>query len=115
MKLSKAQTEVMERAKKDIDKARAMDYPEWLRETDHYFQVPKWADGELKEYIDERWRKAVEEEYHKKYWEDERNGIVLTHCNSRTLAKLEQLGLIEIIEDSNGQTFGIDTVKVLNY
>jgi len=53
--------------------------------------------------------------YLKKYWEEHRNGIVLTHCNSRTLAKLEEYGLIKIIEDSNGEQFGIDTVQVLNY
>ena len=56
-----------------------------------------------------------EKEVMKKYWEEHRNGIVLTHCNTKTLQKLESYGLIEIIYDSTGEDFGIDTIKVLNY
>jgi hypothetical protein len=103
-KLSKAQQEVMDHAKRKIDKARSMDYPTWLKASDSYY-----------DYHEKQWKKAVEEGYLKEYWEDARNGIVLTHCNSKTLWKLEEFGLIEIIEDSTGDRCGIDTVKVLNY
>ena len=113
MKLSKAQAEVMNKAKEAIDLARSLDYPEWLRTTVHCYQAPDWADEELKEHVDKRWKKAVEEKYLYEYWENARNSIVLTHCNSRTLKKLESYGLIEIIKDSTGEDFGIDTVKVL--
>lgn len=113
MKLSKAQTEVMNKAKKDIDLARSLDYPEWLRTTHSYYQIPNWADEELKEHIDNRWKKAVDEKYLYEYWENARNSIVLTSCNTRTLKKLESYGLIEIIYDSTGELGGIDTVKVL--
>lgn len=101
-KLSKAQQEVMNEAYKDIDRARALTYPEWFRETYHCFQESK-VDG------------LIEKEHLKKYWENERNGIVLTHCNSRTIRKLAELGLVEIVRDSSGESFGIDTIKILNY
>lgn len=115
MKLSKAQQDVMDKAKKDIDEARALDYPEWLRR-DSYYQIPKWADKETAELIEKRWMDAVNREYLKEYWEAEKNGIVLTHCNTRTLKKLEALGLIEILYDSTGDGgYGIDHVKILNY
>jgi len=123
MKLSKAQAEVMEEAKKKIDRARSMDYPEWLMATHNYYQVPKWATDETSpsynpryaESLRKRFDEAVAKEEWKDYWEMERNGIVLTRCNSRTLKKLEEYGLIKIIYDSNGEHIGIDTVQVLNY
>ena len=102
MKLSKAQQEVMEKAKREVDQARELDYPEWLRATSKSIR----ADA-----ID----RLIAEGYLKEYWEAHRRGEVLTHCNSKTLKKLEEYGLIEIIEDSNGQNYGIDTIKVLNY
>ncbi len=115
MKLSKAQAAVMEKAKKDIDEARNLDYSEWLRETESYFQVPFWADEETTKLVNQRWQKAVNDKYLYEYWEAKRNAVVLTHCNTKTLQKLEKLGLIEILEDSTGECYGIDTVKVLNY
>lgn len=104
MKLSKAQETVMEDAKRQIDEAQSMDYPEWLKHGNGYYEDHEDA-----------WNKAVAKCYLKEYWEEHRNGIVLTHCNSRTLAKLEEYGLIKIIEDSKGEQFGIDTVQILNY
>ena len=100
-KLSKAQQKVMDEAKRDIDEARKMDYPEWLA-----------SHSSIRE---SSLAKCIAEGYLKESWEEHRNGIVLTHCNSKTLIKLEELGLIEIIEDSKGRSYGIDTVKVLNY
>lgn len=53
---------------------------------------------------------------------DARNGIVYTqggNCTMRTLKKLEQLGLIEVLEDNSGIGTGFGAfpskVKVLNY
>jgi len=122
MKLSKAQEKVMEEAKREIDKARSMDYPEWLMDMGDY-KVPEWATDETSPYYNprlaEHYRKifdeAVAKEEWKNYWEDNRNGIVLTRCNSKTLKKLEEYGLIKIIYDSNGERIGIDTVQILNY
>lgn len=100
MKLSKVQQSVLDEAKEEIDTARRLDYPEWLK---------------LQHIPDHRFQKALEDGYLKHYWENNRKSVVLTQCNSRTIKKLEELGLIEIIEDSNGHHFGIDTIKVLNY
>lgn len=100
-KLSKAQQAVMDQAKKDIDDARKMEYPEWL---ESHSSIRKDC---LEKY--------VAEGYLKDSWEERKTGVVLTHCNSKTLVKLEEMGLIEIIRDSNGDTYGIDIVKVLNY
>ena len=114
-KLSKAQAKLLEELKNEIDKARRLSYPEWLAETQHYFATPAWADERLKKVYEERLQKAVEEKYFYEYWEERRNAIVNIHCNSKTLKKLEELGLIEIIYDSTGSNYGIDEVKVLNY
>lgn len=108
MKLSKTQEQVLADAKKDIDKARSLSYPEWLKAENHFYQCGN-------EYNQKCYREAVEKEEMKKYWEEHRNGIVLTHCNTKTLQKLESYGLIEIIYDSTGDYYGIDTIKVLNY
>lgn len=132
MKLSKAQQEVMDRAKEKIDFARTHTVYEWAKnkkwgyvgneeEQDAYMErLAKNFHGYRKnsekevmdDFVSEIERYA--ESYHD-YYENERNGIVLTRCNSRTLVKLEQLGLIEIIFDSNGASYGLDTIKVLNY
>ena len=101
MKLSNAQQKIMDKAKADIDFARKTDYPEWL--------------GKNSCVREDAFEKAVEEGYLKEYWEAERRAEVLTHCNTKTLRKLVEYGLIEIIEDSTGENYGIDTIKVLNY
>lgn len=106
MKLSKVQQEVLDHAKTEIDLARKLDYPDWLKATDHYFQ-PENRSEALQE--------AIEKECRKKYWENDRKGIVLTHCSSHTIRALEKRGLIEIIEDSIETGGSIDVVKVLNY
>lgn len=101
-KLTPAQEKVMEKAYRDIDLARDNNYEAWIRKT---------IKGFTDEYIEDRIRLEDRKDWH----EDRKNGIVLTSCNTRTLKKLEELGLIEIIKDSTGSTWGIDVVKVLNY
>lgn len=111
MKLSKAQQAVMDQAKSNIDFARNNTYYTWIRK---HFYSREMTDEEIQEMI-ERDKKAFGYEYEAKRFEEERNGITLAQCNSRTLYKLQEYGLIEIIEDSKGHTYGIDTIKVLNY
>lgn len=103
MKLTGAQQKVLDEAIRDIDIARKLDYPEWLRTTHKSIRL---------DYVEE----CIAKEYCKKYWEAARSGKVFTHCNSKTLYKLAEYGLIEIIEDSKEQgNYGIDTIRVLNY
>ena len=121
MKLSKAQAQVMEKAKEDIDYARTHDFLHWYaRATGHELETDWDAhpnpilsnESVMKEAI-ERANEAGE--YWHRSYEKRKEGIALTMCNSRTLAKLEEMGLIEILRDSKGQTYGVDEVKVLNY
>lgn len=110
MKLSKAQQAVMENAKNRIDFARTHSFDEWhLKHFRNTIDEYKQRNGENSEahksHID----------YVTKRYEEERRGITLAHCNSKTLYKLREYGMIEIVEDSKGETYGIDVIKVLNY
>lgn len=110
VKLTPAQQKVMDRAYKDIDEARNNDFYGW-------FNIAYNCDL-TKEEIDERverWYNRYHENYYHEKYEETKNGMVLTHCNTKTLRKLEEMGLIKIIEDSTGTQFGLDVVQVLNY
>jgi hypothetical protein len=110
MKLSKAQTEVMEKAKARIDEARNLSFYEWYRIHFH-------GNGETDAQIDEeiaRFDKAhpYMTGWHHNSYENERNGITLVIANTRTLKKLEEMGLIELVEDGGSYP---DHIKVINY
>lgn len=111
MKLSEAQNKVLEIAHIEIDEARKFDtYEEYFMKYESMYKNASYNTPEKYKAKDpEGWKR------YKKYWENRRNGIVLTHCNSRTLWKLEELGYIKIINDSCGQYTGIDTIQILNY
>lgn len=109
-KLSKAQQEVLNKAINEITEARSCStFEEYFNQ----FKAPRYNCGynTPEKYISrdpEGWEKQ------KKYWEDLKQGITLTHCNTKTLQKLEALGYIEIIEDANRVRWGMDIIKVLN-
>ena len=131
-KLSNAQAKFMENAKEKIDYAREHDFIHWLSNMNGYDLDRDW-DKVPNPYLTNEtvWESAKElaekaDEWWKKAYENEKNGIVLipcrsrrserfAYCNSKTLAKLAEYGLIEIIYDSNSQEYGVDKVKVLNY
>ena len=102
MKLSKAQQMVLDKAKADIDFARNSSYAEWVQKT---------MRGMRQNYID----RCIEDGEYLRDYEAQKNGRAIVYCNSKTLYKLAEYGLIEIIEDSNGETQGLDVIKVLNY
>jgi hypothetical protein len=110
MKLSKAQTEVMEEAKANIDKTRALSFYEWYR---IHFHGNGETDAQIDEEIarDEKAHPFMKGWYHNMY-ENERNGITLVTANTRTLKKLEEMGLIELVK--NGGSYP-DHIKVINY
>ena len=111
MKLSKAQEWVMKKAYSDVDKARACEtYEEYFinvlsKDFNGAYDTPEKMQAKDPELYD----------MYREFYEKEKAGIVLTQANSRTLVKLEQLGLIKIIHDSNGCHYGIDKIEVLNY
>lgn len=125
VKLTAAQQKVMDIAKQEIDNARNHTIEQWAcRSVEFEYEIEdcrivKNAESyglnhdKAVERVKERITKYIEKMG--KYYYNECQGIVLTRCSSKTLEKLEQYGLIEIIEDSKGQYMGIDVVKVLNY
>lgn len=98
MKLSKAQQEILKNAKASIDKAREQDFLTFVGGNADYFKKDPGLEAKCK-----------------KWYEDTKNGITEVACNSKTIKKLEELGLIKIIYDSNGEHYGRDIIKVLNY
>lgn len=122
MKLSKAQQKVMDHLKEQIDYARNNDYMHFFAKCisypleKNYDEIPNphlTNEGVLKQV-----KESMELEKYaflKDAYEERLNGIALVTCNSRTLYKLVEYGLIEIVKDSNGESYGIDKVKVLNY
>ena len=111
--LSKTQQELMDKAHRDIDRARnSQDIVEWYRTC--------VSDTRIRELSHEDLAKELEKDndyfhgYWKKHYEELLSGIVHTNANGRSLYRLQELGLIEIIEDST-HTFMYDTVKILNY
>lgn len=116
IKLSNAQTKVLKDAQIHIDFARTHTFYDWVRKT-----TPSGFDFLTDEQIDKEFARRESEGWNDskakriKEYENEKSGITLTYCNSRTLEKLQELGLIKIIYDSNGEKFGIDRIKLLNY
>ena len=108
MKLTKAQQMIIDRAHNAIDRARETEtYEEYFIKYEAIHMNGAYNTPEKMKSKDlESWNN------YKSWWEKERNGIVLTHANSRTLEALERLGLIEIIVDGGTYT---DEIKVLNY
>ena len=110
VKLTPAQQKVMDKAYNDIDEARNNDFYGWYNIAFNRNHTKEEIDEEV-----ERWYNRYHEYYYNEIYENRKNGMVLTHCNTKTLRKLEEMGLIKIIEDSTGTQFGLDVVQVLNY
>ena len=122
MKLSKAQTEVMEKAKARIDFARTHDFYDWFRNIWSFHpEKANWSNEQIDAYyedMDKRFNNSniTFKDEDMAEFTDFINGIDSScHTNSKTLEKLEEMGLIEIIYDSKGDRFGIDKIRILNY
>lgn len=111
MKISLAQEKILNQAKEQIDTARK------YNNYDEYFISEKSQNCNNGYNTPEKYKAKDIEKWNKdiKYWEQKRNAIVLTSCNTKSLLKLEYLGLIKIIYNSNNQSYGIDRIKILNY
>ena len=99
MKLTAAQQKVMDQVKGDIDFARTHSFEDWYH----------------KGYPGRDIERTKKDTYYEERFEEEKAGIALVICNSRTLYKLRDMGLIEIIRDTSGSHFNVDKIRVLNY
>ena len=119
MKLSKAQQEVMDKAKERIDYARTHSFHDWFRNNTCADYVKEMSDQEVDALIDKRTEQGWigNRSYEENHYQMNRDGIdYLCHASGATIKKLETLGLIEIIKDSTGTgTYAFDAIKVLNY
>ena len=119
MRLSKAQQVIIDQAHREIDFARTHTLEEWAEKRknvpnkDHpwaKWYIEKYGDVEFEKYRRDRIREYAET--YGKYYEREKNAIVLCTANTRTLKKLEELGLIRIIREGGSSP---DTIEILNY
>lgn len=122
MKLTKAQTEVMEKAKARIDFARTHDFYDWFRDRWSFSEEKaSWSKEQIDDYykdMDKRFNNSnisFKDEDMNEYIDFTKGIDSSCHTNSKTLVKLEEMGLIEIIYDSNGDKIGIDKIRILNY
>ena len=132
MKLTKAQQEVLDHAKKDIDYARTHDFLHWIAK--HFTQLDLEEDWDSfpNPYLsnEEAMKRAIEAvendknpvirddieifpaNHRRKWYEEEKSGMATTIASSNTLRALQRMGLIEIIVDAGR---GVDRIRVLNY
>jgi len=113
VKLSKVQQKLLDDAKARIEFARTHNFYDWMRKN-----ISRVDDSTTDEQIEMMIEREVElgyENWYTEAYEETKNGVTYMSCNSRSLHKLEELGLIEILRDSTGETYGLDSVKVLNY
>lgn len=110
MKLTKAQEATLKEAKAFIDKARSCEtYEEYAYQTNHYWRGRYTLDEArplIKKNDDEN------DNFYSKLFEEYKKGYCLLNADTRTLKKLEELGLIEIVRV--GGTY-IDKARVIGY
>lgn len=111
MKLSKAQQKIIDESKERIDIARSYGtFEEYFNSYESKYYNNNYNTAEK---LKKRNPKLFEG--CKEWWENNIRGIVLVSANSRTLYRLVELGLIEIIYDAKNEIYGCDTIKLLNY
>lgn len=109
-KLSKAQEAILNEAKESIDTARACNsFEEWVYKTETYWRgryTLEEAIPKIREFY------AKHNNWRQKYYEAYKTGKVLVTANTRTIAKLEELGLIRIIDEGGSYP---DWIEVIGY
>ena len=108
-KLSKAQEAILNEAKKNIDEARSYKtYEEYAYNTSYRFYSRfssfEEAIQEIRE--DSLYDIGIE------LYEELKSGIAFIKANTRTIEKLEEMGLIEIVRIGGSR---YDRIKILNY
>lgn len=109
--LSKTQQELLNKAHRDIDNARnSQDIVEWYRS----IKSGNWIKMMTHDELAQKLKEDDEDGWYTQSYNELLSGIVHTQANGRTLYRLQELGLIEIIDDQT-HTIMYDTVKILNY
>lgn len=111
MKLTKAQTEVLEYAKRCIDTARKYSsYAEYEYNENSFYRSRNITFEEAKKEIEERDARC--DFWFTNCFNKKRSGIALITANSRTIKKLEEYGLIEIVDCGGSYP---DWIRVIGY
>lgn len=114
-KLTKAQTEVVDEAKRKIDEAREAKSFEDYKIKSFEKNTSSLKDENYRKYVLNIYLsqlKRGEYEWERKYYEKYKTGLVLVTANTKTLKKLEELGIIELVSVGNSYP---DWIKLLNY
>lgn len=127
MKLTKAQQEIIDIAREDVDYAREHDFLHWVSKCLCGYDLERDWDAVPNPFLsnefvmkkaldtiaeDETGNEYFEPLHWKKSYEREKEGEAIVHANSKTLEALERMGMIEIIHDGRR---GWDRIKLLNY
>lgn len=110
MKLSTAQKKVIDDATAKIDFARSHNFYDWYR---HAYNCATYSDSDIDDHVakwDCKYPRLAG--YHHKNYERYINGEAVVTANTRTLKRLEMIGLIEIVEEGGMYP---DWIKVINY
>lgn len=111
-KITKAQENVLNRAKERIDFARSHNFYDWyMRRATNYERINIHNLDELDKHLSNRYGRDLRQAYINDY-ENERKGITIVLSNTRTIKALERLGLIRIINEGGSS---IDTIEVIGY
>lgn len=112
MKLSTAQKKVIDDATAKIDFARSHNFYDWYRKA---MNCATYSDDRIDQVMarnDEKLFGIGGKEYEMRSYEGYKNGEVLVTANTKTLAKLEEMGVIKIIKEGGMYP---DLIKVINY
>lgn len=109
--ITAAQRRVLDAIKADIDAARTKTFEEWFED-----RVGRALEVVRTEFNNEsRYERFVQG--YRRFYDDGRRGEALITASGQTIAKLERLGLIQILDNSTGSrnSYSLDRIKLLNY
>lgn len=110
MKLSKAQEKILTDAKAKIDFARSCNTYEEYEYKHNYYWKGRYTLEEARAKILEHDNEC--DNFYSNLYEEYKKGKALVTANSRTIEKLEELGLIKVIDIGGSYP---DLIEVIGY